>query len=301
MNRSIAQETVVPDNLIGPLRDSTDCLENGVELRQRIADDGYVFLRSAVDRDAVLSARREGFERLVEVGEINEPAIDGIATGESRRRELAEGLGVFWQSVCNGTELRLVSHGPQLVAVMSTILGEPALPHDYVFLRPGVVERSTHLHYDLPFFARGSNRIHTAWLALGDIDVVEGPLAVVENSHRFEDLIEVVRKVDYDSSDTPKVQVLEDTVEFVRQRGSRLLTADFQAGDLVIFGMTTMHGTLDNHSPTGRVRLSVDVRYQPASDRFDQRYMGDDPPGTTGAGYGELNGAKPLTEPWHTR
>jgi hypothetical protein len=35
------------------------------------------------------------------------------------------------------------------------------------------------------------------------------------------------------------------------------------------------------------VRLSTDVRFQPG--------------GTTGAGYGELNGAKPLTEPWHIR
>ena len=29
--------------------------------------------------------------------------------------------------------------------------------------------------------------------------------------------------------------------------------------------------------------------------------MGDRPEGTTGAGYAELNGAKPLTEQWHVR
>ena len=65
--------------------------------------------------------------------------------------------------------------------------------------------------------------------------------------------------------------------------------------------MFTMHGTFDNHSPQGRVRLSCDVRWQPASDPLDPRYAGSDPPGTTGIGYGELNGAKPLTEDWHTR
>ena len=185
--------------------------------------------------------------------------------------------------------------------MQSTILGEPARPHDYMFLRPVVVGRSTHLHYDLPFFARGSNRIHTAWLALGDIPAEEGPLMVLEGSHRFDDLIDAIRSVDYDSSDTPKVQMLNDTVEFARQRGARQLTADFQVGDVVVFTMLTMHGTLDNHSPVGRARLSVDVRYQPAADSFEPRYMGENPPGTTGAGYGELNGAKPLTEAWHTR
>lgn len=301
MNRYIAQGTAVPADLIGPLRDSSQYRDDGAELGQRMADDGYVFLREVVDREAVLEARREVFERLAEVGEIEEPAVDGIATGVSQRRELDRDLGAFWQSVCQGPALRHVSHGPQLIAVLSTILDEPARPHDYMFLRPGVVGRSTHLHYDLPFFARGSNRIHTAWLALGDIPAEEGPLMVLENSHRFDDLLDAIRDVDYDSSDTPKVQVLENTVEFARQRQARLLTADFQAGDVVVFGMLSMHGTLDNHSSAGRVRLSVDVRYQPEADPFDPRYMGESPPGTTGAGYGELNGAKPLTEAWHTR
>jgi ectoine hydroxylase-related dioxygenase (phytanoyl-CoA dioxygenase family) len=74
-----------------------------------------------------------------------------------------------------------------------------------------------------------------------------------------------------------------------------------EAGDLIVFDMFTMHGSLDNHSPLGRVRLSCDVRWQPAADPVDPRYRGDHPPGTTGAGYGELNGAKPLDLPWHVR
>jgi len=65
--------------------------------------------------------------------------------------------------------------------------------------------------------------------------------------------------------------------------------------------MYTWHGALDNVSPLGRVRLSVDVRFQPISEVEDLRYFGANPSGTTGSGYGELNGAKPLTEPWHVR
>ena len=40
---------------------------------------------------------------------------------------------------------------------------------------------------------------------------------------------------------------------------------------------------------------------QRASDPVAERYVGPNPRGTTGIGYGELNGAKPLTEPWHVR
>ena len=300
MTNAIAQGTPVPDDLLGPLRDSRDVIDDGQALRERLTDDGYLFLRGAVDADAILAARDEVFARLMEVGEIAAPAGEGIATGNSRRRELVD-LGEFWQSVSEGPLLRQVSHGRQVASIMDRVLNEPSRPHDYLFLRPGVVGRSTHLHFDLPFFARGSQRIHTVWLALNNIPLDLGPLAVVEGSHRFDDLIEPVRQVDYESSDTPYVQMLGDTVEFARERGSRLLTAAFEPGDLVVFTMTLMHGSLDNHSTENRVRLSCDVRWQPAADNLDPRYTAPNPPGTTGTGYAELNGAKPLTEDWHKR
>ena len=208
----------------------------------------------------------EVFERLADVGEIQQPPLDGLYTGTSRRRESVADLGEFWRSVNQGEALRRVSHGVQVSALMRKILGEPARPHDFMFLRPGPVGRSTHLHYDLPFFARGSNRIFTVWLALGDIPVTEGPLAVLEGSNRFADLIDPIRNIDYNSAMSPQVQMTGDTIDFARRRGARLLTADFQAGDAVVFDMVTMHSSLDNHSPLGRVRLSCDVRWQPAAD-----------------------------------
>ncbi|MFN0197532.1 MAG: hypothetical protein ACKVT0_12375, partial [Planctomycetaceae bacterium] len=93
----------------------------------------------------------------------------------------------------------------------------------------------------------------------------------------------------------------DDAIEFARSRRTRLLTAHFQPGDIIVFSMTMLHGSLDNHSAIGRTRLSCDVRWQPASEPADPRYMGPHPPGTTGAGYAELNGAKPLNVPWHVR
>jgi hypothetical protein len=301
MTKAIAQGTPVAEERLAPLVESSKLRDDPAGLRARLADEGYLFLPGVVDREIVLAARQEVFGRLEEVGEIEPPAVEGIATGTSQRREREPDLGAFWRSVSQGPQLRAASHGAQVQAVMDLLLGEPARAHDYIFLRPGVVGRSTSLHYDHPFFARGSDRVYTAWLALGDIPIEEGPLMVLEGSNRYADLVEQVRGIDYDSSDSPTVQVLSDTVEFARQRGSRLLASPFGAGDLVVFDMFTMHGSLDNHSPGGRVRLSCDVRWQPASDPVDPRYRGQDPPGTTGAGYGELNGAKPLDIPWHTR
>jgi hypothetical protein len=56
-----------------------------------------------------------------------------------------------------------------------------------------------------------------------------------------------------------------------QQFGGRWLTTEFQAGDLLIFTMFTLHCSLDNTSP--RIRLSTDSRYQPAADPVDERWV----------------------------
>ena len=48
-------------------------------------------------------------------------------------------------------------------------------------------------------------------------------------------------------------------------RGSRWMTANYRAGDVVLFTMKTLHGGLRNETPS-TLRLSCDLRFQPASD-----------------------------------
>lgn len=301
MQECVVQEQAIPPEIVGELSDSSSWLDNPPELQERLRNEGYLLLRQALDYEQVMAARQEILEALVEVGEIHPPAIEGIFTGTSRRHERPEGLGAFWKSVSDGPAIRQLTHGGQLRRIMDQVLGEPGRPQDYIFLRVAVPGRSTGLHYDHPFFARGSQRIHTVWLALGEVTVEQGPLVVVEGSNRFSDLIERAGAIDYNSTSSPKVMVDPHPVELARQRRTKLLTADFRPGDLVVFGMHTLHGSLDNRSQAGRVRLSCDIRFQPAADPLDDRYFGPDPKGTTGIGYAELNGAKPLTVPWHMR
>ncbi len=275
--------------------------DDTLELQNQFAQHHYLYLKNVFSRGQVNAVRQEVFSRLYEVGEIEAPGTEGIFSGVSHRAEVPEGLGEFWRSVSLGKALRAVSHGTEISDLMGRLFGEPAIAHDYLFLRPAVPGRSTHLHYDQPFFARGSDQIVTAWTAYGDIPVQEGPLLVIDQSFRFTDLVEVSQSVDYESNDTPLVQLMQDPSELARSRGVKIKTADFEAGDVILFSMTLLHGSLDNRSEYGRVRLSSDVRWQPARDPVDPRYVGDDPLGTTGAGYGELNGAKPLTADWHQR
>ena len=291
----------VPSSLIHEMVDSASLLDNPTALRARLAEDGYLYLKYVVDKEAIMAARQEVFERLVKVGEIREPAIDGIATGDSRRKELEPDLGAFWRSVSEGRKLRAASNGRDMQRIMSLIFGEPARNQDYIFLRAGAQGRATGLHFDYPFFTRAHDKVCTVWMPIGDVTVEDGPVVVVEGSNRYRDLIDPMIGFDISKDNTRKADFGADAISFAQSRGTRLLTQNFEAGDIALFGMYTAHGSLDNHSPINRVRLSCDLRWQPASLPLDDRYFGDPPKGTTGASYGELNGAKPLTQEWHVR
>jgi len=306
----ITQQHTIPDELLGPLVEATSCLSEPELLRRSFADNGYVLLRDVLPQDDVLAARREVFARLAEMDEILAPVEAGIATGTSRRRERSPDLGAFWKSVSEGAALRHVTHGPRLRELTGLLFDAPARPHDYLFLRPAPAGNATNLHYDYPFFAGGASQIVTCWLPLGEIPICDGPLVVVEHSQCFDDLIAPMRAarltgdprafaaaqdIAYQASTT-------DTLAFARSRQTRLLTTHFQPGDAMIFGGFTMHGSLDNHSPLGRVRLSVDVRYQPAADLADDpRFFGTNPLGAKGGSYGEQKAAQPLGTPWIAR
>jgi len=283
----------VPAALLAPLNEVADWRSAGAQLPQQLARDGYVLLRNALDRDLVRQARHAVLERLAAVGEIAEPVDAAVASGTSRRAALHADLGAFWRTVCEAPQIRQLTHGPQLAEISQALLGKPTLPFDFLWLRTMLEGCASPLHFDHVYMNRGSWNVLTAWVPLGDVPTQAGPLLVVEGSNRFEDLIAGYRGVDVDRDSLPG-SFPGDAVAFARARGVRLLTANFQIGDVILFDMFTLHGSCDNRMGGGRVRLSCDVRWQRADEARDDRWFGSPPPGHGGTGYGGLNGSKPL-------
>jgi len=297
---AVIQQREIPGELLGELQ---ECTGGPKDLRAALAEHGYVLVRGALDVDTVMTARAEVFGRLKSVGEIAEPIIDGIATGESLRPDPHGDGGSFWRSVSEGNALRAVTHGECLVTLAAELHGEVARAHDLVYLRPTPSGRATNLHFDFPFFAGFAERILTSWIPLGDVPVSDGPLVIVEDSPGFSDLIDPLRAMDFAAEHANQTvqtaayekQNEQHPIDLALARGGRLLTADFRAGDVVFFSMFTLHGSLDNKSPVQRVRLSCDVRWQPFSENSaDPRYFGANPTGSKGGGYADMRGAKPL-------
>ena len=65
---------------------------------------------------------------------------------------------------------------------------------------------------------------------------------------------------------------------------------------MIILSHFLLHGATDNHGAV--VRLSCDIRYQPAAHPTgDSRFFGPQPTNSTGGGYGDMSGAQPMSAP----
>ena len=303
MSRVMIQEREVPVELLGRLVEYSGSRTSTSELQKSFTENGYLLIGDAIDCKKVLAGRSEVMARLHDVGEIQEPAMEGIATGVSGRPRPQDDGGEFWTSVNHGPALREVTHGDGTRNVVGHLLGAKARPHDLMFLRPTAPGKTTSLHYDFPFFAGFGANIVTVWIPLGDVSMSDGSLVVIERSFEFDDLLGPIRRADFTAdhsneavqSAAYEAQNALHPIDLAEQRGVRLLSTEFKAGDLMIFSGFLLHGSLDNNSPVGRVRLSCDVRYQPASERYDDlRYFGEKPTGGKGGGYADMRGAHPI-------
>jgi ectoine hydroxylase-related dioxygenase (phytanoyl-CoA dioxygenase family) len=178
------------------------------------------------------------------------------------------------------------------------LYGEEIRHYDFTWLRAIGPGKGTNPHCDLPYMGRGTHRHMTCWVPYGDISFQLGGLMVLEGSHKRMDLLEhyIYRDVDAFCENKPKeaeaakagkwafTGTLSHNPPIVRNKfGGRWLTAEFQAGDFITFGMFLVHASLDNRTEN-LLRISSDSRYQRASEPIDERWIGLNPPGHSSAG-----------------
>lgn len=278
---------------LGLLTSTHNALANVALVRERMEQDGYLLLRDHLDKEEVLAARRHILEQLSAEDQLDPraPLMDGIPKPDSQlwfRPELAQK---------NNPPLQNLLYDPagNLMRFFAAFLGGPILHFDFTWLRcisPGMT--ATPSHCDIVYMGRGTRKLYTAWVPLGDTDLNMGGLMVLEGSHKNEELRNTYGQRDVDTycankpEDTARTSagmngwLSEDPNHIRRQLGGRWLTAEYNVGDVVIFCMDLVHGGLDNRS--GRLRISSDSRYQLASEPADDRWIGENPSGHSMAG-----------------
>lgn len=270
----------------GELRDSNDLLGNVTALKQRMQEDGYLLLRDFLDRDRVLAARRELLKKLDSVGLVGRrhSLIDGIYSGDNSQLGKID-RRTYAKDLRSGPALREVVHRGRVIEFYEPFLGGPVRGLDYIWVRNVRVGSATPVHFDWVYMSRGTRNLYTSWIPMGDVPLSDGPLALLEGSHRLDEIQRTYGAYDVDRDGLWKKEghpyksgwFGKDVGRVQAELGGRWLTTEFRAGDMLLFGMFQLHCSLDNKSPENRIRLSTDTRYQLASEPADERWVGEDP------------------------
>lgn len=276
------------DEAFGTLRSSSDIAADFDALRERMDEDGYLYLPGYLDRDEVIEARREITRRMAETdaflpGTDPMDAVWNPAYQNSFRADIPK----------NNAPLLHVIYGRRMIAFYEGFLGGPVRHFDYTWFRavaPGQ-QHTTQPHCDIVYMGRGTKQLFTAWVPYTDITLEIGGLMVLEGSNRADKLRPYLeRDVDTYCVNGRHASEIESGKRTWEWSGSlstnpvtlreklacRWLTAEYRMGDLLTFTMATVHASLDNHS--NHIRFSSDSRYQLASEPADERWIGDNPP-----------------------
>lgn len=256
---------------LAELQDCNAQLHDPAALQRRLDDDGYLLIRGMHQPATVEAARLKVLAHLESQG-LLQPGTP-LTDAQIGPKKHGAFLGGH-QPVTHSPEFLAVVNAPPLLEFFTRLLGGPAMTYDFKWLRAVVEKEFTGFHYDVVYMGRGTQRLYTTWTPLGDCPLSKGPLLVILGSHKFQKVRDTYGKMDVDR-DNVAGWFSGDPMELLAKHGGQLATTNFRAGDVLIFGMYTMHGSLSN--VTDRFRISCDTRYQLASEPVDERWIGDKP------------------------
>ncbi len=246
-----------------PFVESNGLSNDGEALRRRADRDGYLFLRNWVDKEAVLAARRDIAGVLQDAGWIDggmepEEAMTSHPPHVSGEPEFSP----VYDRVQRIESFHTLAHDEKIMAVTGHLLGDDVLlqPSNIArFVFPTNLEQTTPAHQDFVHI-QGTPDVWTAWLPLGDCPRLMGGLGVLTGSHKF-GVLPVSRSLGAGG--------LRAHFEKI---GGEWVSSPFDNGDILFFHSHTVHRGLPNLSGN-RLRLSVDFRYQRASDPVMEKVL----------------------------
>jgi Phytanoyl-CoA dioxygenase (PhyH) len=230
---------------IETLTDSTDLLGHPSALKHRWDEDGALFFRGVVDAGLIRWAEAR-FRRVLADEELIDPSVDPLIwTGKTpRTRRPCDSLGTeVWREF---VKLPLLNDLMRIV-VEDEPIWIPIVAHRSL-LPTGVIKPDEDIfalrHQDF-YFSRGM-RYCVCWIPIRDASRDAGSIAVAPGAHKRGNLYGPDHCM-------PREAVADDEWR----------SADFRAGDLLMFDFFMPHAALPN--PSNQIRISLDVRAIAAS------------------------------------
>jgi hypothetical protein len=242
-----------------PFEESTPLLNTPDKLRERAQKEGYLFFKKLIPREAVLALRHDVLEVCKKHGFLDEsaPLMDGIGAPGFVIVESSVNPKYtnFYREIQQLRSFHGLAHHPQLLAALDVLFGEKTFVHPLKILRtifPLAQVHTTPPHQDY-FHVRGTEDTWTSWIPLGDCPAELGGLTLVPRSHFWGLLPEYPAE----GAGLIGIRVPED---------SEWVTAEFEAGDVLMFHSHTVHQGIDNNCKD-KMRISMDCRFQASGDK----------------------------------
>ncbi len=241
-----------------PFRDSTEHLNDGETLRTRLGEDGYLFLRGLLPRDAILNVRARLLDKAMEGGWLaqDSPVAAGIANAAAACKDPEPAYMSVFRHLWSDEALHRLRIDPRVLALFDRIFGERALAHPMfvqrnIFPQSDTFDFTTSIHQDRVHI--GGATSYAMWMPLGDCPREMGTLAVAAGSHRSGVL-------------PTRVGSGAGGMDISVPIPGTWVTGDFEAGDALIFQDITVHTALPNR--TRSIRMSFDARFQKLSEKM---------------------------------
>lgn len=249
----IINESSYPAKL-GNLDVANYLLDDPSGLREKMADQGYLFFKKLIPPELLIELRGHVTRVLADKGWIRPDRDESLAHPICLpHREGEDEYFRVHDELMKLQKLHELPHAENLLSVMQQVLGESAFPHPLSIIRlvfPNNPEITTPPHQDYRN-NQGTPNLTAAWVPLGDCPISSGPLAILEGSHKLG-----LMELDFHLGPGNRRAILSEET-----RGLKWLSADFQLGDVLLFPALTVHSALENRHPN-QMRLSVDFRYQ---------------------------------------
>ena len=236
--------------------DSTDVIGDADVLRQRLARDGYLFIRGLIAGETIRAVRARLLAHAAAGGWLDpaSPVQAGIANPAAACKDPEERYMRVFRNLWRDEALHRLRTHPDVLALFTRIFGEPALAHPSfvqrnIFPQSEDFDFTTSVHQDRVHI--GGATSYAMWMPLGDCPRAKGALAVAAGSHRSGIL-------------PTKVGTGAGGMDIAAPIPGTWVTGDFAAGDALIFEDVTAHKALPNR--TREIRMSFDARYQKLSE-----------------------------------
>lgn len=236
-------------------------------LRQRLKEQGYLFFRNVLDKQALLTVRRDILELANRHGMIKEGTdpIDGIYKGGAHLSSYKFETSRLYREILDIPSFNAFGQNPVLMLLYSGLLDAEVLEHRRRIGRltfPQSFGNTTPPHQDF-LYIKGSKETYTNWIPAGDCPHELGGLAILEGSNHL-GIREHVPMSGTGGYGVPH--------EVCAATGLRWLTSDFELGDLLLFHSGTIHKALDNVTED-RLRVSLEYRIQRKDDIIEPGSM----------------------------